>query len=94
MSETVSYERDGLSDAADLMVPLPAAFEPLPSVLPEEHESAWFLAEGVLAHVYDDAWLTVRAQSTEALEAIREGLALLWISRCGVLTTPAEPRSR
>jgi hypothetical protein len=81
MSETVRYECDGLSDSADLTQPLPDSFELLPAVLPEESGcgSAWFLGDEVLAHVYDDAWLTVRARSTEALKAVREGLELHWI---------------
>lgn len=81
MSETALYDHDGLSDGTDLIDgEALAMFEPLPALLPEQHGSAWFLGRDVLLHVLDDAWLTVRGRTTEALDGVREVMAGDWVS--------------
>lgn len=82
MSETALYDGDGQSDGADLPDGVLGMFEPLPALLPEGngYGSAWFLGDDVLVHVYDGCWLTVRAQSSEALDAVRDAVPGDWVN--------------
>jgi len=81
MSETVEYDRDGLMDATDLIDKQGLAeFEPLPALLPDHLGSAWYLGQGVLLHVLDEAWLTARGQNPEALDSVRVVMAGDWIN--------------
>jgi hypothetical protein len=81
MAETVLYDRDGLTDATDLIDEQGLAeFEPLPTLLPERHGSAWYLGQGVLLHVLDNAWLTARGQNPDALDSVRIVMAGNWIN--------------
>jgi hypothetical protein len=81
MSETVLCERDGLMDATDLIDEQGLSeFEPLPTLLPEHHGSAWYLGQGVILHVLDEAWLTARGQNPEALDSVRVVMAGNWIN--------------
>lgn len=80
MSETAIYNGDGLSDAAELDDSVLAAFHRLPSVLPAQHESSWYLGDDVLLHVLGDWWLTVRARTTQALDAVRENHLVGWVN--------------
>ena len=82
MSETALYDGDGLSDGADLPDGMLGMFEPLPALLPEGHDygSAWFLGDDVLLHVNDGCWLTVRARSSEALDAVRDAVPGDWVN--------------
>ncbi len=79
MAETALYEADGLSDAGELIGPLPKGFEPLPAILPERFDSVWFADEDVLVHVQSGYWLTVRARSPQVLDALRAALPLEWV---------------
>lgn len=82
MSETALYDADDLSDATDLPAGGLPGFEPLPAVLPDPHEkSEWFLGEDALLHVNGGCWLTVRARTAEALDAVREAVPGSWINR-------------
>lgn len=81
MSQTTLYDGDHLSDAADLPDGALAKFQPLPAVLPERHESAWFLGNDVLVHA-DGIWrLTVRARTSAALDAVRKAVPSDWVNR-------------
>lgn len=81
MSETALYEDDGLSDGTDLIDEQALAmFEPLPALLAERHESAWFFWKDALVHVLGGGWLTVRGRTPEALEAVYEVMAGDWVS--------------
>jgi hypothetical protein len=88
MSETVRYDHDDLMDATDLIDELGLAeFEPLPTLLPERHSSAWYLGQGVLLHVLDESWLTARGQSPEALDSVRVVMAGNWIGHGKIKVT-------
>lgn len=82
MSETALYDGDGLSDGADLPDDTLEMFAPLPALVPEEtgYGSAWFLGDDVLAHVNDGVWLTVRARSADALDAVRDAVPGDWVN--------------
>ena len=80
MSETALYDGDGLSDGADLPDGALSMFEPLPTVLPGEHGSGWFLGDDVLLHIIEGCWLTVRGRSSEALDAVREAMPTDWVN--------------
>lgn len=49
-------------------------------MLPEHLGSAWYLGQGVILHVLDNAWLTGRGQSPEALDSVRVVMAGDWIN--------------
>lgn len=80
MSETAYYEADGLSDGAELDDDVLAAFHELPTVLPAQHESSWYLGDDVLLHVRGGWWLTVRARTAQALDAVRENHLVGWVN--------------
>lgn len=80
MSETAYYEADGLSDGAELDDDVLAAFHELPTVLPARHESSWYLGDDVLLHARGNWWLTVRARTAQALDAVRENHLVGWVN--------------
>jgi hypothetical protein len=80
MSETALYEGDGLSDGTELPEGALDGLLQLPAILPEPHDSAWLLGPDVLLHVNDSYWLTARARTTEALDAIREAVPGEWVN--------------
>ena len=80
-SETALYDGDHLSDGADLLDGALSKFQPLPAVVPARHESAWFLRKDLLVHVHGVWWLTVRARTSAALDAVRNGAPAEWVNR-------------
>jgi hypothetical protein len=82
MSESALYDGDGLSDGADLPDGVLGMFEPLPALLPagNGYDSAWFAGDDLLVHVNDGCWLTVRARSSEALDAVRDAVPGDWVN--------------
>lgn len=75
MTETVLAEVEGLSDAWELGGrPVDeSGLTELPRIQPEWCKTTWYVGDDVLVHVSDDAWVSVRARSLEALNAYTAG---------------------
>lgn len=74
MAETVLADAGDLSDSWELDGE-PAddtGLTELPRIQPEWYKTTWYVGDDVLAHVSDDAWISVRARSREALLACLE----------------------
>ena len=72
MAETVLADtEDDLGVSQDLgdQTPEEAGLTALPRIQPAWYQTTWYVGDDLLAHAADGAWITIRARTSEALNA-------------------------